>query len=84
MSDQFSITITPEQFGRLSQQLVSQGTLQPGATSGSLPETQGVQLDFAVTDQQPDAVTIEFIIMKKPFFATTGMIKAHVEVMIPV
>ena len=52
--------------------------IDPNATSGTLPEVDGVELSYVVTAGTKNLTAIEFTVIKKPFYVTVDAIKAHI------
>ena len=80
----FQIVLTGDQFNALVAKLTAMGFSfgEDSAKTGTLPETSGVVLSYSV-DGVPaigaSPVTITFIVQKKPFFASVGMIESKVK-----
>jgi hypothetical protein len=57
----------------------SEAGIDPNATSGTLPESHGVQLSYVVTSTAGNLVAIEFTVVHKPALVSLSMIKSHVK-----
>ena len=84
MASSFELVIPADQLRAKA----AEGHIDPNATSGTLPEVDGVQLSYIVAGTNVvyhpfsatpnDYVRLEFTVVKKPFYVPVDAIRKHV------
>jgi hypothetical protein len=73
----FQIVLTTAQYQALATRMAQMG-FDTSALSGTLPETSGVVLGYAVAPGDLSTI-VTFTVQRKPFFASVGMIESKVK-----
>ena len=75
MADSFTLAIPHEQLAAKAKE----AGIDPNATSGTLPEVQGVQLSYHVIAGTKSLTAIQFTVVKKPRLIPVSVIKNRVK-----
>lgn len=74
MADSFTLAVPHDVLAEKAKEI----GIDPNATSGTLPESHGVQLSYIVVAGTASLTAIEFTVVHKPALVSVSMIKSHV------